>query len=229
MDAGHLKAAFAHWGVKVERRLAGGHRNDVFLVQKGQVSFVAKTTSHSEASLRWLLPVLAVAQAVGLAPPLLQQDGSGRLAPGGVTLEPYLSGQSADTVTLHRIAPRLRRLHARLSRYPLRPIIARSTPPPTQHILALRRAQKGWAHRARTVIHGDVTPNNVLLTENGFSLIDWDEARVDYPSLDLPAPLQHRSIRDIRLRREVVFGWYAEPDYARRLARRLKARRAPGA
>ena len=224
-----LRAGLAHWGVSVLRPLPGGHRNHVFLVENAQGRFVAKTTRHSEAALRWLMPVLAVAVRCGLSPPMLCRRPDGRFAPGGVTLEPYVPGEPATWSDVLDLQPRVRRMHAWLSDTRARPGQAIGTEVPHAHRGALARAYDRLSGSAFTVVHGDVTPSNVLCTANGLSLIDWDEARRDHPAFDTPIPWQSASVLDLRLRREVVSGWLVEPDYARNLARRIKVRPGPTA
>jgi aminoglycoside phosphotransferase (APT) family kinase protein len=38
------------------------------------------------------------------------------------------------------------------------------------------------------VVHGDPNPGNIRMTADRVALIDWDEAHVDVPDLDLPLP-----------------------------------------
>lgn len=222
-----LRAGLAHWGVSVLRPLPGGHRNHVFLVESAEGRFVAKTTRHSEAALRWLMPVLAVAARCGLNPPVLCEGSDGRFAPGGVTLEPFMPGEPATWSDVLDLQPRLRRLHAALSSVRARPGQGIGTEVPPAHRVALARAYGRLPGPAFTVVHGDVTPSNVLRTADGLSLIDWDEARRDHPAFDTPIPWQSASVLNLRLRREVASGWQVEPHYARTLARRIKARPGP--
>ncbi|MGR3511587.1 MAG: phosphotransferase [Paracoccaceae bacterium] len=221
-----LRAAFAQWGVEVIRPLPGGHRNAVFLVERNGARLVTKTTRHSEVAMRWLIPVLQAAEQVGLKPPILFRDANGKLAPGGVTLEPFVDGEPARWLDVHALMPRVRRFHVVLRGWPQRPGILQHLTAPSSHHNALNRASDRLGP-ARTVVHGDVTPSNVILSERGLSLIDWDEARVDHPAHDTPQGLQSACEARARLCREVVSGWEAEPAYARLMARRLRAQRAP--
>ncbi len=216
-----MQNALAHWGVSVLRELHGGHRNRVFLVERRGALFVAKTTRHSEASLRWLMPVLAVATRVGLAPPLLLQDGEGRFAPGGVTLEPFVAGRSGQLHELLALTPQIGRFHAALRGTRPRParLAGRA---PQSHLGACRVARSRLPAAPLTVIHGDLNLANLFVTEKGPSLIDWDEARVDHPAFDLPLRDPSAPVVRARHAREVIVGWHLEPTYARTLARRRR-------
>ena len=53
------------------------------------------------------------------------------------------------------------------------------------------RCRAAWARlggRQTCVVHGDPNPRNVRLTAERVALIDWDEAHVDVPDLDLVLP-----------------------------------------
>ncbi len=50
------------------------------------------------------------------------------------------------------------------------------------------RCRAAWAKldgRSTSVIHGDPNARNILVTGHRVALIDWDEAHVDVPALDL--------------------------------------------
>ena len=57
---------------------------------------------------------------------------------------------------------------------------------------AVVRCRAAWARlvgRPTCVVHGNPdNPGNVLVTPDRVTLIDWDEARVDVPELDLVLP-----------------------------------------
>ncbi len=70
------------------------------------------------------------------------------------------------------------------------------------------------------MVHGDPGAANVRVSAAGIGLLDWDEARVDHPDLDL-ADLPLPGSRDPVARAavaawEAAAGWRLEPDYARR-------------
>jgi len=53
------------------------------------------------------------------------------------------------------------------------------------------RCRAAWARltgRRTCVVHGDPNPGNIRMTARPVALIDWDEAHVDVPDLDLVLP-----------------------------------------
>src|SRR6266545_4854106 len=53
------------------------------------------------------------------------------------------------------------------------------------------RCRAAWARlvgRQTCVVHGDPNPRNIRMTADRVALIDWDEAHVDVPDLDLVMP-----------------------------------------
>jgi len=219
-----LQDAFHHRGVTILGELAGGHRNRVFLAERNGQKLVAKTTRHSEAALQWLIPVLNAATRVGLCPPMLIPDEEGRYGTGQITIEPYVHGAPASRQDLFLLAPKVTRLHRTLSNHPQRPgyraFVGRA---PRKHLDHLQRKTDRLPKAGTTVIHGDLNCSNVVIGANGLSVIDWDEARVDHPSFDLPLRNPAYQIRLARHAREIVAGWHTEPAYARGLVRQITA------
>jgi aminoglycoside phosphotransferase (APT) family kinase protein len=74
-------------------------------------------------------------------------------------------------------------------------------------------------------VHGDLNPSNIPIVPGGqFALLDWDEARVDASLFDVLAvdPSPHtRATRRALDAWEVAVCWWVEPDYARKVARKL--------
>jgi aminoglycoside phosphotransferase (APT) family kinase protein len=53
------------------------------------------------------------------------------------------------------------------------------------------RCRAAWARpigRETCAVHGDPNPRNIRMTPDRVALIDWDEAHVDVPDLDLVMP-----------------------------------------
>ena len=81
-------------------------------------------------------------------------------------------------------------------------------------------------------MHGDPSPSNILIDGDRVGLLDWDEARVDSPLLDLgalpEAELAGLPTDDFRLAQraavawEVAVCWQLEGDYARRRLKELR-------
>jgi aminoglycoside phosphotransferase (APT) family kinase protein len=61
------------------------------------------------------------------------------------------------------------------------------------------RCRAAWARltgRETCVVHGDPNPGNIRMTADRVSLIDWDEAHVDVPDLDLALPHNAAGLED---------------------------------
>ena len=84
----------------------------------------------------------------------------------------------------------------------------------------------------QSVVHGDPSPTNIRIDGDTVGLLDWDEARVDSPLLDLGALPDAESAglpeEDFRQAQrasvawEVAVCWQLESDYARRRLRELR-------
>lgn len=217
--------------------LTGGHRNACWLVNGPRdESYVAKSSRRSEVALAWLAPVQAAARRAGFAVPALIPTADGRLAPNGWTLEPFVAGPIAQD--LRPLSDRIAAFHRHVPTLPQRPGFA-SLPALLQHmqggdvdltllplplVTRLRRAWQPFAATPCHPIHGDLSPGNILLGPDGPTLIDWDEARVDLPFLDLSAAQASPPDQDrAHLALEIASCWQWEPDHARRLLARFDA------
>ena len=93
---------------------------------------------------------------------------------------------------------------------------------------AVKRCRAAWARLAAcriALVHGDPGKRNILVTDVGVVLVDWDESRVDVPLFDLAAlptdvaPMDEHE-RWIATQAasawEAAVSWRTEPDYARR-------------
>ncbi|MGH3881224.1 MAG: phosphotransferase, partial [Actinophytocola sp.] len=93
---------------------------------------------------------------------------------------------------------------------------------PAEAVEACRRAWRALP-AGSAVVHGDPCGANVRVSEAGIGFLDWDEARVDHPDLDLadlpgvelPGP-RNRGARAAVNAWEAAAGWQLEPAYARR-------------
>jgi aminoglycoside phosphotransferase (APT) family kinase protein len=91
--------------------------------------------------------------------------------------------------------------------------------------VAACRAAWGALSAESAVVHGDPCAANVRVSGDGVGLLDWDEARVDHPDLDLAdLPSASAELPGARGRVaraavaawEAAAGWQLEPSYARR-------------
>jgi Ser/Thr protein kinase RdoA (MazF antagonist) len=198
--------ALEQWGDDVARieRLAGGVANDVWSVRvKGQLA-VARRGLRSDADLAWETELLVRLDRAGLVVPLPIPTTDGRLFANGLVVMTYLEGRPPQTeADWRRVADTLRQLHRLTTGWSQRPGWRSSTDllhaergtkvdlgamPPE----GVARCRAAWARllgRPTCVVHGNPNnPRNIRLTAERVALIDWDEAHVDVPDLDLVLP-----------------------------------------
>jgi Ser/Thr protein kinase RdoA (MazF antagonist) len=198
--------ALSQWGedaVSVER-LTGGVANDVWSVQvRGQLA-VARLGKRSDPDLAWEANLLQYLDRNGLAVPVPIPTDDGRLFADGLTVMQHMEGgPPATQADWRRVADTLREVHRLTTDWPQRPGWRSSTEllhadagtrinlaamPPE----AVARCRAAWARlagRRTCVVHGNPnSPANVRITAERVALIDWDEAHVDVPALDLVLP-----------------------------------------
>ncbi len=197
--------ALEQWGDDVARiePLSGGIANDVWSVRVNGHLAVARLGIRSDADLEWETELLHHLDREGLIVPLPIPTVDGRLFADGLMVMTYVEGGPPETeADWRRVAETLRRLHRLTEGWPQRPgwrsstdllhaetgtkIDLRTMPPE-----GVARCRAAWARlvgRRSCVIHGDPTAGNVRMTADRVALIDWDEARVDVPDLDLALP-----------------------------------------
>ncbi len=194
------------WGddaVRVEP-LVGGSANDVWSVRLDGRLVVARSGSRSDADLQWETELLRHLDREGLPVPVPIPTSDGRLFADGLVVMTYVEGEPPTTESdWRRVADTLRRLHTLTQGWPQRPGWRSSTDllhtttgtkvdldamPPE----AVARCRAAWARlvgRQTCVVHGNpANPGNVLVTADRVTMIDWDEAHVDVPDLDLALP-----------------------------------------
>jgi Ser/Thr protein kinase RdoA (MazF antagonist) len=198
--------ALAQWGDDVERvePLTGGMANEVWSVRIDGRLAVGRLGRRSEDDLAWEARLMAHLDRCGLTVPLPIPTIDGRTSVDGLVVMTHVEGvpPSGDD-DWRRVAEVLRRLHDVTRAWPQRPgwrsssdllhtdsgtkVDLRAMPPE-----AVERCRAAWARlagRDRCVVHGDPNnPGNVLVTAERVALIDWDEAHVDVPDLDLVLP-----------------------------------------
>jgi Ser/Thr protein kinase RdoA (MazF antagonist) len=197
--------ALAQWGddaVRVEP-LAGGVANDVWSVRVGGRLAVGRLGTRSDADLAWETHLLRHLDRAGLAVPVPIPTTDGRWFADGLVVMTYVEGEPPEEEDdWRRVAATLRRLHIATEDWPQRPgwrsstdllcedtgtkVDLRAMPPE-----GVERCRAAWARldgRATCVVHGDPNAGNVRITADRVALIDWDEAHVDVPDLDLALP-----------------------------------------
>ncbi|MFZ5964195.1 phosphotransferase [Thalassococcus sp. BH17M4-6] len=190
----------SRWGVSAPLRpLPGGARNRVFRTVGLDRDLVFKSTRRSPEALKWLDPVQEAARVAGFHVPGLIPSLRGHLAESGWTAEPLIPGLPATRSDLAGLSPRITAFHLLTSALPQRPGFASAADllsqdrggdidlsiMPTGLVTALRAAWRPILDHPTCAIHSDLNPGNVILTEDGPVLLDWDEARRDAPLFDL--------------------------------------------
>lgn len=190
------------WGEDAERveRLAGGVANDVWSVRVDGKLVVGRLGKRSDADLAWEAGLLQHLDRQGLAVPVPIPTLDGRLFADGLMLMTFVEGGPPTTGDdWRRVAETLRELHRVTQGWPQRPGWRSSTDllnvetgtridlnaMPAEAVMRCRTAWRRLAGREMRVVHGDPNPRNILMTADRVALIDWDEAHVDVPALDL--------------------------------------------
>lgn len=198
--------ALERWGGDAERieRLTGGVANDVWSVRIGGRLAVARLGSRSDADLAWETALLQHLDQEGLTVPVPVATVDGQHFANGLVVMTYVEGRPPETEDdWRRVAATLRTLHGLTSGWPQHPGWRSSTDlvhadsgtkidlaaMPPEGVARCRAAWARLAGHPTCVVHGD--PNNVgnvRITADRVALIDWDEAHVDVPALDLVLP-----------------------------------------
>lgn len=205
--------ALDQWGGDVARieRLAGGVANDVWSVRVSGQLAVARRGVRSDADLAWETELLVHLDREGLSVPVPIPTTDGRLFADGVVVMTYVAGRLPETeADWRRVADTLRQLHRLTPGWPQRPGWRSSTDllhaetgtkidlgaMPPEGVARCRAAWRRLVGRQTCVVHGDPNPGNIRITAERVALIDWDEARVDVPDLDLALPYNAAGLDD---------------------------------
>ncbi|GIF00069.1 phosphotransferase [Paractinoplanes rishiriensis] len=244
--------ALGQWGADVARvePLAGGVANDVWHVRVGGRLAVGRLGGRSDADLAWETGLLRYLDRAGLAVPVPIPAVDGRLFADGLVVMTYLEGEPPETpADWRRVAGALRELHRLTRGWPQRPGWRSSTDllrvetgtkidlgaMPPEGVARCRAAWARLAGRQTCVVHGDPNRGNVRMTADRVGLIDWDEAHVDVPDLDLVLPGNAAGLDDggFDIAAQASAAWEAavcwDDDYSvKRLAEVRAVRKAYG-
>lgn len=197
--------ALEQWGDDVVRieRLAGGATTDIWSVRvKGRLA-IGRLRARSDGDLAWETELLQHLEREGLTVPAPIPTTDGRMFADGLVVMRYVEGGPPQTwADWRRVAEALRRLHRSTQGWPQRPgwrsstdllhadtgtkVDLRAMPP--EGVVRCRAAWARFTGHETCVVHGDPNPRNVRMTVDRVALIDWDEAHVDVPDLDLVLP-----------------------------------------
>lgn len=208
--------ALKQWEGNVTRieRLAGGVANDVWSVRVNGQLAVARLGVRSDADLAWETELLQYLDHEGLTVPLPIPTTDGRLFVKGLMVMTYVDGGPPESqADWHRVADTLRQLHRLTQAWLQRPGWKSSTDllhaevgtrinlsaMPSEGVVRCRAAWARLAGRQTCVVHGDHNPSNIRMTKDRVGLIDWDEAHVDVPDLDLVLPHNAADLDNIAL------------------------------
>ena len=198
--------ALDQWGDDAARiePLTGGTANDVWSVRLDGRRAVARLGTRSDADLRWETELLQHLDREGLPVPVPIPTTDGRLFVDGLVVMTHVEGGPPGTeADWRRVADTLRRLHRLTQGWRQRPGWRSSTDllhartgtkidldaMPAEAVARCRAAWARLVGRQTCVVHGNPdNPANVRVTADTVTLIDWDEARVDVPALDLALP-----------------------------------------
>lgn len=228
------------WNIEAEiQPLRGGHRNLAFRTIGLGVGrdLVFKSTRRTEASIRWLLQVHAIARRSGIEIPELRRSLGGNLVENGWTCEGFVHGSLAPKADLKALLPLVKQFHRNTDGVSQRPGFESSnalmtlekggdvdlSKMPSKIASKCQHACRGIEKQQMSIIHGDLSYGNLMRTPNGcVALIDWDECRRDHVSFDIHAIApQGEEMERARIAWEVACSWQIDPDYAVELATKL--------
>lgn len=239
--------ALGHWGadaIHIEP-LTGGVANDVWSVRVQGRLAVARLGARSEVDLSWETELLQHLEREGLVVPAPIPTTDGRLFADGLLVMTYVEGEPPQTeADWRRVADTLHRLHRSTQNWRQRPGWRSSTDllnaetgtridlgamPPE----GVARCRAAWARlvgRPQCVVHGNPNnPGNIRMTANHVALIDWDEAHVDVPDLDLVLPYNAARLDDgaYEIAAQASAAWEAavcwDDQYARKRLAEVRA------
>ena len=239
-------------GLELLGPMAGGARNRVFRARRGRDELVVRTSGRTPPALAWELGLLQHLGEAGIAVPDTVATDDGRRVADGVLVQRFLpGGPPVNKADWLRVIEVLQVVHEATVGWPQRPGFASARALLSQDrggdvdLSAMPKAavhlvRASWGpvlHNGECVIHGDLGPGNILLTEDQVALIDWDEARVDVPAFDfahvpidiaVPVEVSRDALTTAGVGWEAATCWVVEPAYAQNRLLELQGR-LPGA
>lgn len=237
----HQIAAWS--GLEPQRRLTGGHRNQLILAHRGDRRLVVRRSTRPAESLEWELDLLGRLAGHGIPVPRVVPADDGRRHVDGLVVQEFVEGREPrDPADWRRVVETLTAVHEATAGMPQRPGSVtirhlltderggdvRLDLMPAEAVAAIRRAWQDVEEigdAAGCAVHGDVAAGNVLIgPDGGVTLLDWDEARVDVPWLDfalipdeveVPWANDRRGLRAAGVAWEAANCWSSQPTYAR--------------
>ena len=216
--------------------------------ERGRERLVVRHSGRSAPALDWELDLLEFLDAHGIGVPRPVSSDDGRRHVDGVLIYRFIDGRPPrDRADWQRAVTVLTAVHEMTEGWPQRPGFASSRQllsedrggdvrldaMPDKAVDAIRAAWRPVISGAECVNHGDVGGGNILVTEAGIALLDWDESRVDVPWFDfafLPpdvvadVPVAAEALSIAGVAWEAATCWTAEPDYAAKRLAELYAR-----
>lgn len=245
-------------GVELGEALTGGSRAPVFRARREAQFLVVRVSSRTPASLAWELELLRTLDHAGMRVPVTVDTADGRSDSDGVVVQTFLPGhpprsrQDWDGVAgfMTRVHDRTPAWRQRPGSLGIRQLLTQDrggdvdlTVMPAHAAVLVRScwrallAQLDASAVTRSprdgscVVHGDLGAGAVLVHHGEVGVIDWDEARVDVPVLDLAGIPGHEGLPGVdpvvvqlaALAWETATCWVPEPGYACTLLDQLLA------
>jgi Ser/Thr protein kinase RdoA (MazF antagonist) len=229
------------WGaVELLDSAPGGARNMVWFGRVNGKACVVRRSARSDAALVWELDLIEEVRHRGLGAPEIVPTAAGDRSRHGVVIQHRVPGaRPASREDWLAVAEYLTTLHTRFRSFGQRPGFVSSidlldvdaggdvdlTEMPAHAVASCRTAWARLRKRETSVVHGDPGEENILMTDDGVVLLDWDESRVDVPLLDLAALPEDASPLEDHERWlaaqaasawEAAVSWQPEREYARR-------------
>jgi Ser/Thr protein kinase RdoA (MazF antagonist) len=233
-------------GAEVLEFLGGGRRGDVRQVRVDNRMGVGRLSNRSRASLDWEVHLLVQLAEAGLRVPSIIPTAAGSRRNDYLIVTEWIPARAPTADDDPRRARYLNRLHELTLDWNQRPSCRTAreflevntggdidlSALPDQVVAACRAAWEAVPAGPLCVVHGDIDPNNCLISYDGdVVLIDWDKARVDHPWFDLAAlsedatgltEKQYRVARRASCAWEVAVHWRTNEEYARQKVREMQ-------